>query len=159
MYSLKSIFVITCLAATSYGQEENCMPEGGYCLYGSCCAGDNTVCNPDTNICEKAAEPESETFNEAHTVPSHHTTVSMAAQTTSMGMQALVENDTCLSEYYAPCGMYDTCCDGMQCLNGGDPYHCQFGCWREDGCKHHEAKYGPMYCADLSVYGGFCRQR
>ena len=63
-------------------------------------------------------------FTKALTVASLFAAGSMAGQTPEMAMQALAENDTCLSEYYAPCGMYDTCCDGMQCLNGGDPYHC-----------------------------------
>ena len=98
-------------------------------------------------------------WNEALTFKPLSTAGSMAAQTPAMGMLALAENDTCLSEYYAPCGMYDTCCDGMQCLNGGDPYHCQYSCWKADGCQNHDPKYGELYCADLSVYGGFCRQR
>ena len=64
MYSIKSILVIACLAAASYGQGENCMPEGGLCLEGSCCASDNTVCSPATYTCEKASEPEENCMGE-----------------------------------------------------------------------------------------------
>ena len=100
-------------------------------------------------------------FNTALTVASLFAASSFAAQTPAMDAfkSFASEDGTCLAEYYAPCGAYDTCCDGMQCLNGGDPYHCQFSCWKADGCQNHDPKYGELYCADLSVYGGFCRQR
>ena len=100
-------------------------------------------------------------FNKALTVASLFAASSFAAQTTpAMNILSFASSDeTCLSEYYAPCGMYDTCCDGMQCLNGGNPYHCQYSCMFANGCQHHDPKYGELYCADLSVYGGFCRQR
>ena len=65
----------------------------------------------------------------------------------------------CSTDYYASCGSVDDCCAPLQCLNGGDPYHCQLDCFTENGCEKWEDTYGPMYCADLSVYGGFCRQR
>ena len=82
MYSLKSILAVACLAAASYG----CMPEGGYCLYGSCCASDNTVCNPDTMRCEKPAELVSQ------------------------------ENDTCLGpNVYCYGDNSKPCCPGLVC--------------------------------------------
>ena len=98
-------------------------------------------------------------FNKAIVVASIFATSYANHQTTADALKALQQNDECLSDYYAPCGMYDTCCDGMQCLNGGNPYHCQYSCWKADGCQNHDPKYGELYCADLSVYGGFCRQR
>ena len=36
--------------------EENCMGEGGYCMYGQCCQGN--VCNSETLMCEAQASSE-----------------------------------------------------------------------------------------------------
>ena len=65
----------------------------------------------------------------------------------------------CTTEYMASCGSVDDCCAPMSCWNGGNPWHCQIGCFFDFQCKTKEVKelYGDMYCGDLDVYGGFCR--
>ena len=67
-------------------------------------------------------------------------------------------DENCLSEYYASCGMGDTCCGQMDCWNGGDPYHCQISCWSDRQCQTEAIKeqYGDLICVQTDI-AGFCR--
>ena len=124
---------MACLAATSLGQsapaediQANCMPEGGYCLYGSCCSKDDLVCNTDTLVCEKASAVDLSLAgvrcNTSEECPSDYVCNGFThdcdkAETVSMSQDAATEDTppNCFGEggYCA----FGTCCtrDGLVC--------------------------------------------
>ena len=99
-------------------------------------------------------------FNKALIVASIFAANSQADFTPAKSsFESLADSTNCLADYLQECHSAGDCCAPMLCLAGGNPWHCQTICFADSDCDQYKELYGPMYCTDLGIYGGQCRQR